>query len=57
MLNELKSQRTALSDVVQLSEQVRQGYAREGQPHIDLHIDGSIDQFFSIELDFIVVFI
>ncbi|CAF4433279.1 unnamed protein product, partial [Adineta steineri] len=38
-LNELSSQRATLENITKLSHEIKQGYSREGQNNLDLHID------------------
>ncbi|CAF3855305.1 unnamed protein product, partial [Adineta steineri] len=38
-LNELNSQRATLENITKLSHEIKQGYSREGQNNLDLHID------------------
>ena len=58
-MNELKFQRITLDNIVKLSEEVKQGYSREGQNNVDLHMDGPlifILRFFTLILFFKIYF-
>ncbi|CAF4065047.1 unnamed protein product, partial [Rotaria sordida] len=48
-LNELKFQRITLDNIVKLSEEVKQGYSREGQNDVNLHMDELLRKLNSLE--------